>query len=338
MALRVGLVGAGWWAKTYHVPALLGSPDAEIAVVCDLDIPSAQSVAAVTGARVCGTVEEMVDAGVDAVVISTPNAQHRPPVLAALSVGLPVLVEKPLATTAADAFEIVRTAERAGVALMVGHTHQFDGAADLAYRAVREGIGELVQVTAEFSSGAGRLYSRAGSPYARPGGGHALTQLVHAIGMVCWTTGEQLAQIAGLAPRRGLDVDVDDAAAFVLGSGATGVAVGTGSASERVGHHQQVRYVGTDGMVVHDMLRARTRWTRSDASVLEHEPDQHTAAYAAQEPARQFVELVLRGGPNRGPARPAAAAVAAVETLLRSAEAQAVLPVPQLPDDGALAT
>src|SRR5690606_33827655 len=110
MALRVGLVGAGWWAKTYHVPALLGSPDAEIAVVCDLDIPSAQSVAAVTGARVCGTVEEMVDAGVDAVVISTPNAQHRPPVLAALSAGLPVLVEKPLATTAADAFEIVRTA------------------------------------------------------------------------------------------------------------------------------------------------------------------------------------------------------------------------------------
>lgn len=331
MALRVGLIGAGWWAMAHHVPALLAHPEAELAAVHDLDSSRAEAAAAQTGARHHTTTDQLLADDLDAIVVATPNARHREPVLAALAAGLPVLVEKPLATTAADAFEILTAAEAAGVPLMVGHTHQFDDAAAMARRAVLEGIGDLIQVTAEFSSGSARLYADPDSAYARTGGGHALTQLIHAIAMVCWTTGDQLTQVAGLAPRRQLEVDVDDAAVFELGSGATGVIIGSGATPPQVPHHQQVRYLGSRGTVVHDMLRARVRWTREDGSVIVHEPNQHTPAYAAGEPARQFVELILHAGPNRGPARPAAAAVAAAASLLASADARTYLRVPALP-------
>jgi len=46
---RIALVGAGWWATTTHLPALLDHPDAEIAAVCDLDAAKARKAADVFG-------------------------------------------------------------------------------------------------------------------------------------------------------------------------------------------------------------------------------------------------------------------------------------------------
>jgi predicted dehydrogenase len=65
---------------------------------------------------------------VDAVVIATPPTSHAPLGLQAIRAGKHVLIEKPLATTVADAEALVDAAEDAGVVLMVGHTFEYNAA------------------------------------------------------------------------------------------------------------------------------------------------------------------------------------------------------------------
>ena len=58
---------------------------------------------------------------VDAVVIGTPNALHHPQAMAALRAGKHVLLDKPMAVTAAEGEEIAETAAGSGLTLLVGH-------------------------------------------------------------------------------------------------------------------------------------------------------------------------------------------------------------------------
>lgn len=342
--VRVTVVGAGWWATDHHLPALLRHPDARVVAVCDPVEARARALADPAGAQTFASLTDALAAGgIDAVVVSTPSASHHRLAAAALDAGLPTFVEKPLTLTAADAVDLLRRAESAGTHLMVGYTHQFESGAAFARTAVREHIGRLVQVTVEFSSRAGTLYAAAESggtagPGQHPeaysaanGGGQAHTQLSHALGMLCWVTGDEVATVAAVTDHRGLSVDVDDAAAFRLRGGATGVAVSSGATAPLLPARQHIRYLGTDGVVEQDLHHARVVLHRADGSQVVREPGQHEPAYRAGEPVRAFVDLVLGRGKNPAPARPAAAAVAATEALLTAAATGTVVDVPSVP-------
>jgi predicted dehydrogenase len=347
MTVDVALVGAGWWAANHHLPALAGHPHARVVAVCDPDRDRADELAARVGARSFPTAADAWTAvPVDAVVVATPHAFHHEVVAAALDAGLHVLVEKPMTLTAADAFDLVRRAEEAGVHLTVGYTHHFQPAALAARDAVANDIGDLLQVTVEFSSRTGPLFERAerGESGDRPeqqhaesysaehGGGQAHTQLTHALGMLTWVTGDQLTEVAAFTSSGGLDVDVDDAAAFRLASGATGVAVGTGRTADAVPVREHLRYHGTAGVVEQDLARGRTVVRRADGTAVVTELAEEEPAYDPGAPARAFVGLVRGEGPDLAPARPAAATVAAIEALLTAAREGRVVAVPQLPD------
>jgi UDP-N-acetylglucosamine 3-dehydrogenase len=63
----------------------------------------------------------LVDEGIDAVVLVTPNSLHAPQAIEAISYGKHVFVEKPMATSVADCKQMIRAAQKAGVVLFVGH-------------------------------------------------------------------------------------------------------------------------------------------------------------------------------------------------------------------------
>lgn len=87
-----------------------GVRGARLAAIADADVPRAEALAAsLGGPRVFGDGEEMISSGaVDAVIIAAPDPFHAPLALACLEAGLPVLCEKPLVPTAAEAVEVVR--------------------------------------------------------------------------------------------------------------------------------------------------------------------------------------------------------------------------------------
>ena len=116
--VRIGIVGAGIWGRN-HALALSGHPTAEIVFVCDRDEGRARALAQAHSCAFTTSLEELAASDVEAATVATPDHLHAEPTLLLLGAGKHVLVEKPLATSVADAGRMVEAAAAAGVMLMV---------------------------------------------------------------------------------------------------------------------------------------------------------------------------------------------------------------------------
>src|SRR5262245_31258893 len=118
--LRAALIGCGH-ISARHVPAWQASTDAELVAVCDLDLARAEARAAEFGiARAYDNVEAMLDAEQpDCVDIATHDVTHTNLVRLVADRGIPVLCQKPLAPTVAEARAMVEYAKQANVRFMV---------------------------------------------------------------------------------------------------------------------------------------------------------------------------------------------------------------------------
>ena len=109
-----GIVGFGWVARDYAAPGILAS-GGRIAAVSDPS-PAARNAAASLGAHPCSALPELLARpGLDAIYVATPNHLHREAIEAAAAAAKPVLCEKPMAATLADAEAMARAVKRAGV-------------------------------------------------------------------------------------------------------------------------------------------------------------------------------------------------------------------------------
>ena len=125
--VRVAVVGCGYWGPK-HVRVLSTSGSVSALSVVDQRVDRLAAIArGVPGIRTFGTLAEALPQ-VDAVVVATPPGTHTALAMQAIRAGKHVLVEKPLAPTAADAAQMVEAAERAGVVLMAGHTFEYNPA------------------------------------------------------------------------------------------------------------------------------------------------------------------------------------------------------------------
>ena len=119
--IRIGLVGAGYIAG-WHAAGLARVPGVALAGVADPATGAAQALAGQHGARAFDSLDAMIAAqAVDAVHILTPPGTHHDLALQALGAGLHVLVEKPFATTAAQARAMVQAADEARRVIAVCH-------------------------------------------------------------------------------------------------------------------------------------------------------------------------------------------------------------------------
>lgn len=119
--IRVGIIGAGYIA-TWHADALKASPEAELACICDVSRAVAEDMGTAYGVPAFASVEEMIAANcVDAVHILTPPHLHKDIALQCIAAGLHVLVEKPVAESAAETCEMTAAAKAAGVRFHAGH-------------------------------------------------------------------------------------------------------------------------------------------------------------------------------------------------------------------------
>jgi predicted dehydrogenase len=116
--VRIGIVGAGIWGRN-HALALSGHPTAELVLVCDRDEGRARALAKAHGCAFTTSLEELAASDVEAATVATPDPLHAEPTLLLIGAGKHVLVEKPLATSVADATRMVEAAAAAGVTLMV---------------------------------------------------------------------------------------------------------------------------------------------------------------------------------------------------------------------------
>ena len=145
--LRVAVVGAGFISASRHLPAWQkAGRKVKIVGLSDVNYDAARKVAAqFNSPKVYGDAAEMIVAEKpDVVDICTPPATHARLACWAMEQGANVLVEKPMATTVADCDSILRTAQRCGVQVCVGHSGLFYGPFIKARQMIAEGaIGEV---------------------------------------------------------------------------------------------------------------------------------------------------------------------------------------------------
>jgi phthalate 4,5-cis-dihydrodiol dehydrogenase len=124
--LRLGIIGLGSAGRSL-LPSVVKHPNVELVAVANPSPAAREEVGKEFGAQQFADIQSLVARPeVDAVYIATPTEFHTEQVLLAAAAGKHVLVEKPMAIGLEDAQRMIDATDRAGVVLMVGHSHSYD--------------------------------------------------------------------------------------------------------------------------------------------------------------------------------------------------------------------
>ena len=148
--ISIGVVGCGYWGPNL-IRNFRALPDCEMRLVCDLSVERLQHLKRLypeVGAET-DYAHLLNGANLDAIVIATSVKHHYPMAKASLLAGKHTLVEKPLASSAAQCEELIELADRQGVVLMVGHTFLYSLPVRKMKQMVTAGdIGQLRHISA----------------------------------------------------------------------------------------------------------------------------------------------------------------------------------------------
>lgn len=178
--LRVALQGAGNISAQY-LASLVRLPNLELVAVCDVDEAAAQRAAeSYPGAVVAGIEDTLADDSIDAVLNLTPPALHPSTTIAALDAGKHVYVEKPFATTLADADAMLAAAQRSGRRLGVAPDTVLGKGVQTSRQILDSGsIGRPLAATAFMMSAGHESWHPNPGFYYRAGGGPLLDMGVY---------------------------------------------------------------------------------------------------------------------------------------------------------------
>lgn len=128
--LRVAMFGYGVSGQVFHAPLVGAEPDLEVAAVVTRGPGAAAEAAArdLPGVPVLHSPDQVWERAddFDLVVVATPNSAHFPLAAAALRAGLPVVVDKPLTRTVAEALELQALADERGLLLSAFQNRRWD--------------------------------------------------------------------------------------------------------------------------------------------------------------------------------------------------------------------
>jgi predicted dehydrogenase len=194
--VRIGLLSAAHVHADAYADLLRTIPGVEFIGLADPDEEQGRTFARAHGVAYLGDRDALLGQRPDGVVVTSPNAHHRPDVEAVAGAGIGVLCEKPLATTVDDAVAIVRACRAAGVPLMTAFPMRFSPPLLAASSDVRDGT--IGRVCAIASVNQGELPSRHRAWFVDPelsGGGAVMDHTVHVIDLLRWMLEREVTEV-----------------------------------------------------------------------------------------------------------------------------------------------
>ncbi|MFI1469759.1 Gfo/Idh/MocA family oxidoreductase [Streptomyces wuyuanensis] len=151
---RVGLVGYGLAGSVFHAPLVAATEGLVLdTIVTSSEERREQARAEFPDVRFAATPDELWERAdeLDLIVIASPNKTHVPVATAALEAGLPVVVDKPIAGTAAEARGLADLAEKRGLLLSVFQNRRWDNDFLTLRRLIEDGeLGEVQRFESRF--------------------------------------------------------------------------------------------------------------------------------------------------------------------------------------------
>lgn len=331
--MRLGLVGYGAGGRLFHAPYIAAVPEIDLVGVVTRNPERRAEVAAdLPGVGVYDSLSDLLDAGVDAVTITTPPDTRRDLVLEAVARGVHVVADKPFAPNADGGRDLADAAYRAGVLLSVFHNRRWDTDVETVRRILPR-LGEVWRVESRFD------LDEPGSLDAGPSGGLLRDLGAHLVDQVLMVFGP-----AGSVTAHLDRIDQPEGATdcgFIVGIDHRSGVHSTVSAS-KINHlsARQWRIHGSEGAYVSDGTDVQTEQIKQGrrpaddlASWGYERPDRlgtlHTAQGVESVPSaqgrydefyRQFAAAVDHQGAQPVPASDGVATLAVLDAALRSAE------------------
>jgi scyllo-inositol 2-dehydrogenase (NADP+) len=213
--LRVGLIGFGLAGSAFHAPLIAAVPGLGLASIVTANPERAERARRTfPGARVLPDADALfASAGEhDLVVVASPNRFHVRYGLAALEAGLHVVVDKPVAASAADARRLATAATERGLVAAAFHNRRWDGDALTVRRLLDEGrLGRLLRFESRFERWRPEVDAERWRERSAPedAGGVLFDLGSHLIDQVLWLLGPP-ARVYGEVARRRPGAQVDD--------------------------------------------------------------------------------------------------------------------------------
>jgi UDP-N-acetylglucosamine 3-dehydrogenase len=158
--VNLAVIGAGYWGNKIageYLQLAKKDHDFNLVQVCDVseeNLNRCKDVLHLSSEILCSDYEAVLKSpDIDAVHICTPNETHYRVGLQALNMGKHVLLEKPLATSPRDAWDLCNVAESMRLCLQVGHIYRFNNAVRRARELITEGyLGKLYYLKLQWTT------------------------------------------------------------------------------------------------------------------------------------------------------------------------------------------
>jgi predicted dehydrogenase len=320
--LRLGVIGAGSWAVASHLPNFAGrSDDVRFVGVSRHGTELLNKIQQDWGFEVASEdYRDVLEAGIDICLVSSPTAFHYEHAKAALEAGAHVLIEKPVTVEPGHAWELVELAKQRDLHLVCAFGWHYRPIMVAAKEAVGDvSIGPVEHVSVLMESYTRELLSNTGAyPKAAAdtvpeqatwtdpslsGGGYAQAQLSHALAAALWLTdlaGEEA--FAFMSSPMQAPVELHDAITIRYSGGAIGTVTGV-SSHQGTGTRENelaIRAIGADGQFALDFATGTfTIGTGDGVQNIDLGPK--AGAYDCDGPPNALVDLALGAGANKSP-------------------------------------
>lgn len=143
---RIAIAGAGYIGLA-HLEVTQASKTCTLSAIVDPS-PAAVGIAAKTGVPLYTSIDELLARDrPDGLILATPNQLHVPQALQCIAAQLPILLEKPIATTVAEAEQLIKVVNDTGAKVLIGHHRAHSPIMAKAKEVVQSGkLGKLVAV------------------------------------------------------------------------------------------------------------------------------------------------------------------------------------------------
>lgn len=249
--LRFAILGPGMVAQ-YHHAALQAHADAsvELAAVVHHNPKRFSAISEAFGVPCVSEVDMLADSSIDAVILCTPSGQHADQAVAAAQAGKHVLVEKPLATTLADADRMIAACEAAGVKLGVVFQRRGLPTFQRVHQALAAGdLGTLTMGTLQMPYFRPQSYYDQAAwrgTWALDGGGVLMNQGIHLIDLLVWYMGDPV-EVSASGGALQWAIDVEDTVAATLRFANGSLATLTATTTAAPGFTHKLGLYGTLG-------------------------------------------------------------------------------------------
>jgi myo-inositol 2-dehydrogenase/D-chiro-inositol 1-dehydrogenase len=246
--MRIGLIGVGR-IGVFHASTLRGLPGVDSLIISDADRDRARQVAGEFGAQAAGSVTELLDAGIDGVVIAAATGAHPELIKCGVQAGVPVFCEKPVAPDVEGTLDVIKSTSGSAVPVQIGFQRRFDAGFRAAREAAQSGsLGWLHTVRST-------TFDAAPPParYISGSGGIFRDCAVHDFDAIRWVSGREVVQVYATGANRGEEFfraagDVDTASAMLTLDDGTLAVVSCGRYNA-AGYDVRLELLGSAGSV-----------------------------------------------------------------------------------------